>query len=310
MYAFESDQLTKRYGDRTVVNKVNLNVTEGHIFGFLGKNGAGKSTFINMVTGIITPTSGSFKLLGSSEITEDKIKKRIGVLPDYSTFYNDLNAIEHLKYFGNILGVSRSNADLIELLERVELGDAIKTKTKKYSFGMKKKLGIAQALINDPDLIFLDEPTSGVDANAVLNIHSLIKNVASMGKTIFLTSHNLNEVEKLCDEIAIMDKGIIQEQGNMIQLRKKYQSQITVIVKHKKIPEEHKTVFKQIFEKIGRDIEWNTESTTIVVNEESSIPVISRAFSNTKVDVYGIEVYEPSLEEIFLNLGSSSERGA
>ncbi|MDM5220319.1 ABC transporter ATP-binding protein [Peribacillus sp. NJ11] len=309
MYAFETNQITKKYGDHTVVNKVDLNVTQGHIFGFLGKNGAGKSTFINMVTGITTPTSGDFKILGSSEITEDKIKRRIGVLPDYSTFYDDLTGIEHLKFLGNVLGVRRSKAELIALLERVELGDAIKTKTKKYSFGMKKKLGVAQALINDPDLIFLDEPTSGVDANAVLNIHSLIKNVAAEGKTIFLTSHNLNEVEKLCDEIAIMDKGIIQAQGSMEQLRHKYQSQLTVKVKHGKIPIEHKAGLQQIFEKIGKDIEWGTENTSLVVAEESSIPVINRAFSNTKVDIYRLEVNEPSLEEIFRNLGSS-QRGA
>lgn len=306
MYAFETSQLTKTYGYRTVVDQVDLKVTQGHIFGFLGKNGAGKSTFINMVTGIIKPTSGSFKILGI-EGTDDKVKKKIGVLPDYSTFYDDLTGIEHLRYFGKILGVSHSQADLIKLLEATELGDAIKTKTKKYSFGMKKKLGIAQALIHNPDLVFLDEPTSGVDANAVLTIHSLIKNVAANGKTIFLTSHNLDEVEKLCDEIAIMDKGIIQEQGSMAQLRKKYQSQVTVKVKHNIIPNEQKTVLTEIFSKLARDIIWDAEYTTLVADEESIIPIIHRAFARLNIDVYRIEVDEPSLEEIFLNLNASNK---
>src|SRR5690606_20993278 len=112
----------------------------------------------------------------------------------------------------------------------------------------------------------------GVDANAVLNIHSLIKKVAEEGKTIFLTSHNLDEVEKLCDEIAIMDKGVIQAQGSMKQLRHKYLSQLTVNVKHTAIPEEHKAGLQQIFNKISGNIKWSTGSTTLVVEEEASIP--------------------------------------
>lgn len=305
MYAFETNQLTKKYGHHTVVNKVDLNVTQGHIFGFLGKNGAGKSTLINMVTGIIKPTSGEFKILGSSEITHEKVKRRIGVLPDYSKFYDELTGIEHLKYFAGILGVTKSTSDLIKLLELVELGDAMKIKTKKYSFGMKKKLGIVQTLINDPDLIFLDEPTSGVDANAVLNIHSLIKNVAADGKTIFLTSHNLDEVEKLCDEIAIMDKGVIRAQGSMNQLRREYQSQLTVKIKHSPYPEKQKPELLQIFNKVGRDVQLGAENITIVIEEESDIPVINKALISAEIDVYRIEVDEPSLEDIFLDLDSS-----
>lgn len=303
MYAFSTEKLTKQFGSKTVVNSINLNVKKGHIFGFLGKNGAGKSTFINMITGIITPTKGDYYLLEERENNKDHIKKRIGVLPDYSTFYEDLTALEHLKYFSKILNVKIPKTELIQLLKKVGLEDAITVKTKKFSFGMKKKLGLAQALVNNPDLIFLDEPTSGVDANAVLNIHSLIKSLAEEGKTIFLTSHNLDEVEKLCDEIAIMDKGIIQAQGSMEQLRAKYKPDLEVVIKHSKISEHQFVDLKQIFESVGKNIKSSENQTVLSLPDENSISIITRALNQNNVDVLRVEVNEPSLEEIFLNLG-------
>lgn len=307
MYAFETRNLTKKFGSKTVVDGVNLKVKKGHVFGFLGKNGAGKSTFINMITGVIKPTGGEFYLLNKEESNEGVAKKRIGVLPDYSTFYEDLSALEHLKYFSKLLGLKLPKEELIQLLEKVGLENAVNVKTKKFSFGMKKKLGLAQAIINNPDLLFLDEPTSGVDANAVLNIHSIIKKLAEEGKTIFLTSHNLNEVEKLCDEIAIMDKGVIQAQGSMEQLRSKYQSNIEVMIKHSKIPESHRATLKQIFESVGQNIEWSENHTVLYLPDEDSISTITRAFSQCKIDVLRVEVDEPSLEEIFLNLGNEKK---
>lgn len=304
MYAFETRNLTKKYGSTTVVDRVTLKVKKGHVFGFLGKNGAGKSTFINMITGIIQPTEGDFYLINKDELYEGATQKRIGVLPDYLTFYEDLTAFDHLKYFSKLLGVKLSNEELVQLLEKVGLENAINVKTKKFSFGMKKKLGLAQALVNNPDLLFLDEPTSGVDANAVLNIHSIIKRLAKEGKTIFLTSHNLDEVEKLCDEIAIMDKGVIQAQGSMSQLRSKYQQNLEVKIKHSKIPESQRSTLKHIFESVGQHIEWYENHTVLCLRDEECIAIITRALVKSNVDVLRVEVDEPSLEEIFLSLGN------
>lgn len=303
MYALETDRLTKKYNSQTVVNNVSLKVKKGDIFGFLGKNGAGKSTFINMVTSIITPSSGEFNILGYSEV--NNIKNKIGVLPDYSTFYDDLNGIEHLNFFSKLLGVNNSKSDLMKLLELVELQDAAYVKAKKYSFGMKKKLGIAQALVNNPDLIFLDEPTSGVDANAVLSIHSLIRKIANKGKTIFLTSHNLDEVEKLCDEIAIMNKGVIEVQGSLQQLRQQFQTHIKVIIKHSVISIKEEESLSLILNSLSDDVEQTAENiTTIIVKNESIIPKVNNAFLDQKIDIYRVEVEELSLEKIFLNIDS------
>ncbi|MGL6102104.1 MAG: ATP-binding cassette domain-containing protein, partial [Exiguobacterium acetylicum] len=148
MLALRATNLTKQYGNKTVVNQLNLEIKQGSIFGFLGQNGAGKSTFINMITGLVRPTSGTFELLGASNDSLKNIRTRIGVLPDYSTFYENFTALDHLKYFSKVLGLKITTNELKQLLRDVQLEDAIDMKTKNYSFGMKKKLGIAQALIN------------------------------------------------------------------------------------------------------------------------------------------------------------------
>ncbi|MCP1527740.1 MULTISPECIES: ATP-binding cassette domain-containing protein [Bacillus] len=306
MYALKTTNLTKRYGNKIVVDKMNLSIDKGTIFGFLGKNGAGKSTFINMITGIIEPTEGLYEVLGYKKNQQKSIWGKIGVLPDYSTFYENMTALDHLKYFSQILKLDLKQEDLIELLDKVELKDAAKLKTKNFSFGMKKKLGIAQALLNKPDLIFLDEPTSGVDANSVLNIHSIIKEIATNGTTVFLTSHNLDEVEKLCDEVAIMNKGVIQIKGSMKELRTAYKKNMTVYIKHSVASIAQIESLTVDLKSISIKSEISELSSQITIEDESSIPLINKLFISKNIDVFRIEVDEPSLEEIFLNIGDNN----
>ncbi|MDH8711884.1 ABC transporter ATP-binding protein [Bacillus altitudinis] len=306
MYALKTTNLTKRYGNKIVVDKMNLSIDKGTIFGFLGKNGAGKSTFINMITGIIEPTEGLYEVLGYKKNQQKSIWGKIGVLPDYSTFYENMTALDHLKYFSQILKLDLKQEDLIELLDKVELKDAAKLKTKNFSFGMKKKLGIAQALLNKPDLIFLDEPTSGVDANSVLNIHSIIKEIATNGTTVFLTSHNLDEVEKLCDEVAIMNKGVIQIKGSMKELRTAYKKNMTVYIKHSVASIAQIESLTVDLKSLSIKNEISELSSQITIEDESSIPLINKLFISKNIDVFRIEVDEPSLEEIFLNIGDNN----
>lgn len=302
MEALQTDQLTKTYGKKTVVDSVDLHIPEGTIFGFLGKNGAGKSTFINMVTGLIKPSSGSFEVLGHPEKRLESIQKEIGVLPDYSTFYDDLTAYQHVNYFQKLVKQSLSKQDIICVLEQVGLEDAIHVKVKKFSFGMKKKLGIAQSIIHQPKLLFLDEPTSGVDANAVLNIHALIKEIAAQGTTILLTSHNLNEVEKLCDEIAIMNKGSIQTQGTMKQLREQYQQDIVIHIHHRTLSGKEQAHIQTSLSALAEKIHIGEIASEITVPSKEHIPQVNKQFVSQDIDVFRLEVEEPSLEEIFLNL--------
>lgn len=309
MKALSTKNLTKKYGNKIVVNNLSLDIEKGTIFGFLGKNGAGKSTFINMITGLSKPTSGSYEILGHDEGSLKEIRHKIGVLPDYSTFYENYTALDHLKYFSNILRLSLTSEELKDILRKVGLEDAVNVKTKNFSFGMKKKLGIAQAIINKPELLFLDEPTSGVDANSILGIHSLIRQIASEGTTIFLTSHNLDEVEKLCNEIAIMSKGTIQTKGNMQQLRSQYQKNLSVYIKHETLSENTQSSIQKELLLLVKDMNISTTHSEFFIDNEIVIPEINNYLVSKNIKVYRLEVEEPSLEEIFLNLNLNM-RGA
>ncbi|AIY06773.1 ABC transporter, ATP-binding protein [Planococcus sp. PAMC 21323] len=299
MHAIQTQFLTKTYGSTPVVKGINLIVEEGEVFGFLGRNGAGKSTFINMLTGITHPTSGSFSLLGIDGPNEN-VKKLVGVMPDYSTLFNSMSAINQLKYLSSLSGVPVSNADCEHVLKLVGLEETGKKKVSKFSFGMKKKLGIAQAIIHNPSLIFLDEPTSGLDAESALHIHKLIVSLQQQGKTIFMTSHNLNEVEKICTTIAIMKDGSIVKSGTIEELRAFYRSTITVELKHELIPPSEATKLDTWLETVGSELQQTSSTTTITVSSEQKIAEIIRAFTHCQVDILRVGVSELSLEEMFL----------
>lgn len=299
MRAIETKQLHKTYGSTSVVNGINLVVEEGEIFGFLGRNGAGKSTFINMLTGITFPTSGSFSLLGVNG-PDERMKKHIGVMPDYSTLFHSMSAMKHLKFLSSLSGRPVSDAECQHVLKLVGLEEVEKKKVSKFSFGMKKKLGIAQAIIHNPSLIFLDEPTSGLDAESALHIHKLIGSLQQQGKTIFMTSHNLDEVEKICTTIAIMKNGGIVKSGTMDELRSYYRSAITVQLKHDPIPAAEAQKLYAWLETAGTELQKTPAYTTVTVGSEQKIADIIRAFTNCQVNIYRVEVNEPSLEEMFL----------
>ncbi|MEV5112282.1 ABC transporter ATP-binding protein [Peribacillus frigoritolerans] len=299
MNAIETTQLKKSYGAVPIVKGIDLIVEKGEIFGFLGRNGAGKSTFINMLTGIIQPNSGTYSLLGVKG-SNDQVKKRIGVMPDYSTLYGSLTAVEHLKFLSALSGNPAGKDRCMEVLQLVGLESHAHKKAAKFSFGMKKKLGIAQAIIHEPELIFLDEPTSGLDAESAIHIQKLIKDLQKKGATIFMTSHNLYEVEKICTRIAIMKEGQIVNIGTMEELRKIYRSTITVKLKHSSVPKSEQVKLHQWLESVGTDLEMKDPYMTINIDDEKKIADMIRAFNQCKVDVLRVKVKEPSLEEIFL----------
>ncbi|KAB8130307.1 ABC transporter ATP-binding protein [Gracilibacillus oryzae] len=299
MLAIETKQLSKSFWKNKVVDNIDLQVEKGEILGFLGRNGAGKSTFINMLTGIIQPSSGSYALLGVQG-PNDSIKKKIGVMPDYSSLYGSMTAINHLHYLADVSGKPVSRQHCMEVLKLVGLEEHANKKAGKFSFGMKKKLAIAQAIIHDPQLIFLDEPTSGLDAESVIHIHLLIQQLHQQGKTIFMTSHNLDEVEKICSRIAIMKDGRIKKSGTMDELRAYYQSTITVTIKHSPIRPADLSTMQQWLEQAGTQLDIKENHFTIQVESEQKIAEIIRALGTYKIDIYRVDVEEPSLEEIFL----------
>ena len=218
MYSVESFELGKIYksGKIKALDDFSLKVDSGKIFSLLGPNGAGKTTFIKLLLGIIFPTSGSAKILGEP-ISNYKIHQKIGYLSENHRFPEFLTAWQVLNYYGKMAGVDPSilHKKAEQLLHTVKLGDWMHTKIHKYSKGMMQRLGLAHALINDPDLIILDEPTDGIDPVGRREIRDLLVSLRDQGKTIFLNSHLLSEVERISDEVAILKDGKLLEKGRV-----------------------------------------------------------------------------------------------
>jgi ABC-2 type transport system ATP-binding protein len=220
--AIATEKLTRRFGALTAVDGIDLRVESGQFFGFLGPNGAGKSTTIKMLTGLLAPTSGRMALLGIDFAQHPvEVKRQIGVVPEGMGLFERLNAPEYLEFVGRMYGLdkatTRKRSD--ELLEFMQLADRSKTLIADYSHGMQKKLALAAAVIHGPRILFVDEPFEGVDALAAGALKELLGRMTERGVTIFLTSHVLEIVERLCSHVAIIKKGQLVAQGSMEQLR-------------------------------------------------------------------------------------------
>ena len=217
-----TEELTRRFGDLVAVHRVNLAVDAGQFFGFLGPNGAGKSTTIRMLTGLLTPTAGRMRILGLDlEKHPIEVKRQIGVVPEGLALFDRLTGTEYLRFVGRMYGLDRATAAqrAAELLEFMQLADRPKTLVADYSQGMKKKLALAAAVIHGPRILFLDEPFEGVDAIAAGMLKTMLQRMTERGVTIFLTSHVLEIVERLCTHVAIIHKGRLVAQGSIEELR-------------------------------------------------------------------------------------------
>ena len=220
--AILTEQLTRKFGELTAVDRVDLRVTAGQFFGFLGPNGAGKSTTIKMLTGLLTPTAGRMQLLGIDFSRHPiDIKRQIGVVPEGMGLFERLTGSEYLTFVGRMYGLDKSTTKqrCEELLDFMQLADRPKTMIADYSHGMQKKLALAAAVIHGPRILFLDEPFEGVDALAAGALKALLARMTERGVTIFLTSHVLEIVERLCSHVAIIDKGKLVAQGSLEELR-------------------------------------------------------------------------------------------
>jgi ABC-2 type transport system ATP-binding protein len=214
--------LTRRFGDLLAVDGVNLQVAPGQFFGFLGPNGAGKSTTIKMLTGLLAPTSGQIEILGLSLNTDPvNVKRQIGVVPEGMALFGRLTGSEFLNFAGRMYGLDRTTAAqrAAELLEFMQLADQPKKLVTDYSHGMQKKLAMAAAVIHGPKVLFLDEPFEGVDAIAAGTLKAMLQGMIARGATIFLTSHVLEIVERLCSHLAIIHHGRLVAQGSLEELR-------------------------------------------------------------------------------------------
>ncbi|MGB0034098.1 MAG: ABC transporter ATP-binding protein [Candidatus Acidiferrales bacterium] len=220
--AISTEGLTRRFGEFVAVQDVNLQVAAGQFFGFLGPNGAGKSTTIKMLTGLLAPSAGRIRVLGI-DLTGNSVdvKRQIGVVPEGMALFGRLTGAEYLNFVGRMYGLGRETSAkrAAELLGFMQLADQPKTLVTDYSHGMQKKLALAAAVIHGPKVLFLDEPFEGVDAIASGTLKAMLQRMIARGATIFLTSHVLEIVERLCSHLAIIHRGRLVAQGSLEELR-------------------------------------------------------------------------------------------
>ncbi|HEX3627833.1 MAG TPA: ABC transporter ATP-binding protein [Verrucomicrobiae bacterium] len=214
---YKGQQLGQK--SKVALNGLDLEVSSGEVFGFLGPNGAGKTTTMNVLLGFVQPTGGAASLFGI-DVRQPIARRRIGYLPELTYYYKFLTAEELLRFYAKIFGLSRAETDrrIDETLKLVELDSARKRLIKTYSKGMQQRVGLAQALINNPDLLILDEPTSGLDPLGRMKVRDIIQRLKNEGKTVFFSSHEMGEVETVCDRVAIVSSGDLKAVGRVEQV--------------------------------------------------------------------------------------------
>lgn len=300
----ELSGLTKKFKDLVAVNNLDLNVYRGDVFGFLGPNGAGKSTTIRMMLTLIKPTSGSIKLFGKSlDQNRKEILKKIGAIVEKPDFYLYLTAYKNLEILGKISGADVSKKNIMAMLETVGLAKRANSKVKTYSHGMKQRLGIAQALLHDPELIILDEPTTGLDPQGMKEVRDLILFLSKeKGKTIFLSSHILREVEIIASRMIIINKGTTQVEGTVNELLDSQNALVTIEVGS---PEETINLLKQ---SSWKDCIKSTEGNEIILDlDRKDLAAVNKYLVQNSVDVSAF-IPSRSLEEYFLKITDGEGR--
>ena len=315
----ETSQLVKKYENQTVVDNLDMAVFEGEIFGFLGPNGAGKTTTMKMLLGLVHPTSGTGTVAGHDIVREVlEVRKSCGVLPDPAGFYDNLTARQNLRFYGKLYGLRgkdlESKADAT--LDLVGLHDAKDKKIGKFSKGMKQRFGVAQAIVHDPPVLMFDEPTAGIDPQGSEDFRTLMRQLKSRGKTIFLTSHIMPEVEAICDRIGIIVSGRMDICGNVDELVDHYAQRqgYRLKLRIKNIDETTMVRSLKSIDEINAISRFNGSyviDASIDVSER-----VSQAISRASGTVMGLESYRPSLNEIFLEvtrppaiIGDNPEQG-
>ncbi len=309
-YAIEAQGLTRIYQNKVALYNFSLKVERGKIFGLLGPNGAGKSTLIRIIAGLEKPDDGTLKIFGSA--ADVKNRKRIGIAPQENAIYPLLTCMENLLYFGSLYGVGgkKARTRAVYLLENLGLGPKKDTPSEFLSGGMKRRLSLACALMHKPDIIILDEPTTGLDPATRISMWATLKQVLSESKaTLILTTHYMEEAEALCEKIAFMNSGVIVAEGTLDELKKLVGKEIA---KLKSVPGEPKHLVEIIKGTKGVDNVTATEHGVIMEGKDlgAEMAGISRALKDNGETVVELSISKPSLEDVFLKLTGTKLREA
>jgi Cu-processing system ATP-binding protein len=296
----EVANVSKIYGDITALDGISLSVAQGEMFGLIGPNGAGKSTLFKLMLGLISPTSGSIRVHGVPIDGRDfrAVRRRIGYLPESFVTYDNLTGLEILRLFADLKQVPRCSC--AALLERVGLGDAAGRRVSGYSKGMRQRLGFAQVLLGKPDLIFLDEPTNGLDPQGIHDFYQILRQVQAQGATIILTSHILAEIQERVDRLVILQTGHIAAQGTLAQLRT--QRVLPSVIEVTLSPGQQARIEAGLARMTGLQITMDGQRARISCLPAQKVAVLELLFSLGGA-VQDIAVREPSLEDLFLGYG-------
>lgn len=314
-----TSRLTKAFGKLVAVNDLHLEVMQGDVFGFLGPNGSGKTTTIRMLLGLIRPTAGRVVMFGMDNAYQlPAILQRVGAIVETPVFYPYLSGIDNLLAVAAASGMQSGKANrrrVEEVLELVELRIQAKMAYRKYSLGMKQRLGIAATLLTDPELVMLDEPTNGLDPSGMFEICQLIHRLAELGKTIFISSHLLNEVQQVCNRVAILQRGNLIKQGNVGELLRGSEQVLVRL----NAPEETQAALATLHGARERGADWI--SAIVVEANRQGQPMlrinapkarsaeINALLASNNLFAAELHPYEGSLEEIFLQLTASNTNG-
>ena len=291
------EHLSKNFGKLQAVNNLSFTVNRGDVYGFLGQNGAGKSTTIRMLLTLITPTSGSIELFGKSlTLNRKEILQQIGAMIERPDLYKYLSAYDNLKIFAQLSGVDATKELLMKQLDVVGLAARANDKVKGFSQGMKQRLGIAIALVHNPQLVILDEPTNGLDPQGIADIRNLIKNLSvEQGKTVVVSSHLLNEIEQIATRILIVDKGKKVIEGTTQELLDPNQTIVEIETSNNQIT--HTILAESVFGKTLQPLLGNIALTL----HKNQIPELNKYLVNQNIAVYSLQ-QRHSLEDYFLRI--------
>ena len=291
----ETNMLTKKYGNQTAVNNINLHIEKGKIYGLLGRNGAGKTTTLKMILGLVTPTSGNIKIFGENLFGNEKsIHPRIGSIIETPGFYPNLTAKENLQVFARLRGTIKKNA-IIDALNIVNLPHDDKKPFSSYSLGMKQRLGIANAILNDPEILILDEPTNGLDPIGISEIRAfLIKLSQERGISIIISSHILSEISLIADNIGIINNGYLLEECSMDDLKSKNKKYI-----HIKVSSISKSSF--ILENILniKDFSIEPDNFIKIYDTDYDLSLINDTLVKSDIKVSSLQICNNDLEYYF-----------
>jgi ABC-2 type transport system ATP-binding protein len=309
MNIIEVSSLTKKFNGKKILNGINFEVKEGEIFGFLGPNGAGKTTTMRILLGLLKPTSGKALVFSKELDDNDDLRRRVGVLLENDGLYEHLTAYENLDYFAQIYSISCVEKKIRDILEFVGLSDRQYDRVGEFSKGMKRRLALARSIIHEPDVLFFDEPSSGLDPEAQKMVRDLILRLAKeKGKTIFLNSHDLDEVQKVCSKIAILQKGEIRVYDTIENLRKK-SSELSVEITLTGVEEAEKAL--DVLNSLDYVLKCEREGLHITASiEHKKASLILAALTKEGIIVEEMKKIIESLEDIYLNTIKQSEEKA